>query len=156
MEVSEIFARLKAHMLEGMVFHDEMARYYGFLNCGRWKSEHEWRYAEETEGYRDLCEYYMTTYNMLIPVEPMNRPDVIPDSWYRYMRQDVDVNTRKNGMEIGIRKWVEWERETKNLYQEMWKELVDIGEIAAAQFISRYIRAVDKELKNAESHALDQ
>ena len=156
MEVSEIFARLKAHMLEGMVFHDEMARYYGFLNCGRWKSEHEWRYVEETEGYRDLCEYYMTTYNMLIPVEPMNRPDVIPDSWYRYMRQDVDVNTRKNGMEIGIRKWVEWERETKNLYQEMWKQLVDIGEIAAAQFISRYIRAVDKELKNAESHALEQ
>ena len=156
MEVSEIFARLKAHMLEGMVFHDEMARYYGFLNCGRWKSEHEWRYAEETEGYRDLCEYYMTTYNMLIPVEPMNRPDVIPDSWYRYMRQDVDANTRKNGMEIGIRKWVEWERETKNLYQEMWKQLVDIGEIAAAQFISRYIRAVDKELKNAESHALEQ
>lgn len=156
MEVSEIFARLKAHMLEGMVFHDEMVRYYGFLNCGRWKSEHEWRYAEETEGYRDLCEYYMTTYNMLIPVEPMNRPDVIPDSWYRYMRQDVDANTRKNGMEIGIRKWVEWERETKNLYQEMWKQLVDIGEIAAAQFISRYIRAVDKELKNAESHALEQ
>ena len=93
---------------------------------------------------------------MLIPVEPMDRPDVIPDSWYRYMRMDVDSGTRKNGIETGIRKWVDWEREIKDLYQAMWKELVDIGEIAAAQFISRYIRAVDKELKNAEKHILEQ
>ena len=111
MEVSEIFAKLKAHILEGMVFHDEMVRYYGFLNCDKWKNEHEWHYAEETEGYRELCDYYMNHYNMLIPVEPMNRPDVIPESWYRYMRQDVDAGTKKNGIEVGIRKWVEWERE---------------------------------------------
>ena len=102
MEVSEIFARLKAHMLEGMVFHDEMVRYYGFLNCDKWKNEHEWHYAEETEGYRQLCDYYMNHYNMLIPVEPMNRPDVIPESWYRYMRQDVDAGTKKNGMVADI------------------------------------------------------
>ena len=150
MDVSEIFARLKAHILEGMVFHDDMVRYYGFLNCDKWKNEHEWHYAEETEGYRQLCDYYMTHYNMLIPVEPMNRPDVIPDSWYRYMRQDVDAGTKRNGKEVGIRKWVEWERETKKFYQDMWKELIDIGEVAAAQFISRYISAVDEELKCAE------
>ena len=156
MEVSEIFARLKAHILEGIVFHDEMVRYYSFLNCEYWKNEHEWHYAEETDGYRQLCDYYMTTYNKLIPVEPMNRPDVIPESWFRYSRHDVDKGTKDNGKEIGLRKWVEWERETKQLYQDMWKELVAIGEIAAAQFISRYIRAVDEELKCAEKHYLEQ
>ena len=156
MQVSEIFARLKAHMLEGMVFHGEMVRYYGFLNLDYWKNEHEWHYAEETDGYRQLCDYYMTHYNMLIPVEPMNRPDIIPESWYRYTRHDVDSGTKNNGKEIGIKKWVEWERETKELYQEMWQELVAIGEIAAAQFISRFIRAVDEELKCAEKHILEQ
>jgi len=156
MEVSEIFARLKAHILEGMVFHDEMVRYYGFLGLGDWKNEHEWHYAEETDGYRQLCDYYLEHYNALIPVEPMNRPDVIPESWYRYTREDVDDGTRKNGKEIGVKKWVEWERETKQLFQEMWKELTDIGEIAAALFISRYIRAVDEELKCAEKHILEQ
>lgn len=156
MEVSEIFARLKKHILEGMVFHDEMVRYYGFLKCDDWKNEHEWHYAEETDGYRQLCDYYMTHYNAMIPVLPMERPDVIPESWYRYSRHDVDENTKKNAKEVGMNKWVAWERETKDLYQEMWKELIDIGEVAAAQFISRYIRAVDEELKNAENHVLEQ
>ena len=155
MEVSEIFARLKAHILEGIVFHDEMVRYYGFLNLDDWKNEHEWHYTEETDGYRQLCDYYMNHYNALIPVLPMDRPDVIPESWYRHTRQDVDETTKKNAKQAGINKWVDWERETKDLYQDMWKELVAIGEIAAAQFISRYIRAVDNELKNAEKHNLD-
>lgn len=139
-----------------MVFHDEMVRYYGFLNCDYWKNEHEWHYAEETDGYHQLCDYYMTHYNAMIPVLPMDRPDVIPESWYRYSRHDVDETTKKNAKEVGLNKWVAWERETKNLYQEMWKELVGIGEIAAAQFISRYIRAVDDELMNAEKHVLEQ
>ena len=150
MEVSEIFARLRAHILEGIVFHDEMVRYYGFLNLDDWKCEHEKHYEDESKGYRELGDYYINHYNMLIPVEPMNRPDVIPESWYRYARHDVDSGTKRNAVEVGIRKWVEWERRTKEVYQEAWKQLVDIGEIASAQFISRYIRAVDEELKCAE------
>lgn len=150
MDVNEIFAKVKAHMLEGMVFHDEMVRYYGFLNCDDMRREHECRYEDETKGYRKLGDYYMNHYNMLIPIEPMERPDIIPESWYRYMRQDVDTGTRNNAKEIGARKWVEWERQTKKLYEDMWKELVDIKEIASAKFLSHYISAVDDELTCAE------
>ena len=150
MEVSEIFARLKAHMLEGLVFHDEMVRYYGFIHCDDLKKEHECHYEDETGGYRKLGEYYMRHYNMLIPTEPMERPDVIPESWYRYARQDVDTQTRNNAMRVGMKKWVEWERATKQLYQDMWVELTGLGEIASACMLEHYIRDVDGELKCAE------
>ena len=43
----------------------------------------------------------------------------------------------------------------KQLYQDMYKELVDIGEIAAAEKIACYICGVDCELKYAERKHLD-
>ena len=150
MDVNEVFARLKARMLGGMVFHDEMVHYYGFLNLDDWVEEHKCHYEEESEGYRELCDYYMNHYQMLIPNEPMERPDIIPESWYRYTRKDVDTATKRNAIIVGVRKWVEWEEHTKQIYEDMWKELVGIGEIAAAQFMSRYIRGVDDELKCAQ------
>ena len=155
MDVSEIFARLKQHALEGMVFHDCMVRYFDFLALDEHKGRHKCRYEEETEGYRKLCDYYMSHYNELIPEQPMNRPDVIPESWYRYSRMDVDSGTRNNAIRVASGKWVDWERETKTLYEEMCKELMDMGEIASAIFVSRMVKDVNHELAEAERHHID-
>ena len=64
MNANEVFARMKSHALEGMVFHDEMVRYYKFLNCDDMAHEHEERYEDETRGYRKLSDYYLNHYNM--------------------------------------------------------------------------------------------
>ena len=150
MTVDEIFAELKKHALEGMVFHDMMARYYDFLGLRHEKDRHERQYYGETEGYRDLCSYYMGHYNRFIPETKMDQPVVIPETWYRYKRQEVDVGTKTSAVKAGVRKWVEWEQATKQLYEDMTKELIDIGETAAARFLSSYVKAVDDELCEAE------
>lgn len=155
MVVEEIFTRLKNHMLEGMVFHDQMSRYYDFLNLKGYKRCHEYHYFDETLGYRKLCRYFMNHYHMFIPYDDMDNPQVIPDSWYRYTRQEVDMGTKKSAVKTGMEKWVKWERETKKLYQEMYRELMNIGEVAAAQFIGCYVEDVDYELKYAERKHLD-
>ena len=149
--MEEVFARLKARMLEGMVFHDEMARYYDFLNMCEFRDEHRKHYAEETEGYQKLCDYYMHHFNKLLPNLPMSRPEVIPDSWRMYTRQDVDEGTRTNAKRDGIRKWIEWETETKDLYEDMCGELLNNGEIAAAIFVGKFVKDVDCELAEATS-----
>ena len=146
MNTSEVFAKLKAHALEGMVFHDEMARYFSFLSLEGYKEEQIDHYLDETHGYRCLCNYYLDHYDALIPQTPMNRPDVIPESWYRYKRQDVDAGTKKNAVKTALHKWEEWETETKDLYEEMCVELLNIGEIAAEQFLKSYVKDVDCEL----------
>lgn len=155
MVVEEIFAKLKNHMIEGMVFHDQMAQYYDFLSLKGYKRCHEYHYFTETLGYRKLCRYFMNHYHMFIPWEEMDNPRAIPDSWYRYTRQEVDTGTKKSAVKSGIEKWVKWEKDTKNLYQEMYQELVGIGEIAAAQKIMCYICDVDCELKHVERKHLD-
>lgn len=155
MVVGEIFAKLKNHMLEGMVFHDQMARYYDFLNLKGYKRCHEYHYFEETVGYRKLCRYFMNHYQMFIPFSNMDNPKVIPESWYRYTRQEVDTGTKKSAIKTGIEKWVKWEKETKQLYQDMHKELMNIGEIAAAKKVGCYVCDVDYELKYAERRHID-
>lgn len=150
MLVEEIFAKIKNHMLEGMVFHDQMARYYDFLNLGGYKRCHEYHYFEETLGYRKLCRYFMNHYHMFIPYDDMDNPQVIPDSWYKYTRQEVDSGTKRSSVKTGIEKWVDWEKKTKKLYQDMYKELMEMGEVAAAEKIMCYVKDVDCELKCAE------
>ena len=150
MTVKDVFAKLKAHMLEGIVFHDEMARYYGFLNLKGYEKCHEYHYAEESKAYRDLCRYYLSRFHEFIPVEPMNRPNVIPESWYKATMKDVDKGTKQSGVKSGIEKWVEWEKKTKSLYQDMYLSLIEIGEPAAAMKVACYVKDVDMELKYAE------
>lgn len=150
MTVEEIFSRMKAHALEGMVFHDEMVRYFDFLNLCGYRDCHKWHYDDETEGYRKLCEYYMNHFNRLLPTQPMERPDVIPPSWLGYTRQDVDTGTKASAVKTAIKRWVQWERETKDLYESMYAELLNENEIAAAKFVCGYVQNVDNELKEAE------
>ena len=150
METSEVFAILKAHMLEGMVFHDEMQRYFKFLGFDGYSKAHRHHYHEETEGYHRLCEYYLDHYNMMIPVREMKRPDVIPGSWYKFDKKEVDVSTKRTGVKEGIQKWVKWEEETKALYEEMAKELIMMEEIASAEMIKCFVMDVDEELSEAD------
>lgn len=139
-------------MLEGMVFHDEMARYYDFLCMCDMRDKHRLHYAEETEGYIELCEYYMHHFNKMIPHTPMSRPDVIPESWYMYTRQDVDSTTRANAKRSGAKKWIAWESETKDLYEDCCRELLNSNDIAPAYWLMKYVKDVDDEL--ADAHKL--
>lgn len=155
MTAEEVFARMKAHALEGMVFHDEMVRYFDFLNLCGYRDCHRHHYDAETEGYRELCGYYMNHFNKLLPPTPMERPNVIPDSWLGYTRQDVDTGTKTSAVKTAIKRWVDWERETKDLYESMYAELLNENEIAASNFVSRYVNDVDRELKEAEKTHID-
>ncbi len=149
--MENIFARLRERLLEGMVFHDEMAKYFDFLNLRGFMKCHEYHYAEETKGYRELSRYYMGHHHKLIPVLPMQKPDVIPSNWYNATQDQVDISTRQSGIKSAFEKWVKWERETKAIYQDAYLSLIEIGEPAAAEFVLQMVRDVEEELKHAES-----
>ena len=155
MTVDEIYSRLSAHMIKGLMTHEQLANYYDFLGLKGYKRCHEYHYLDETCGYRKLCRYFINHHNRLVPYSDVDNPDVIPQSWYRYSRQDVDPNTKSNGVRNGVNIWVDWEKETKHLYEEMYTELINIGEVASAMEIKKFICDVDKELKKAERKQLE-
>lgn len=150
MTVEEIFAKLAQHMEEGIDFHKSLSQAYDFLGLCGFAKCHSYHWISETKEYECLLRYYSTYYHKLLNIIPITNSDIIPAAWYKYNTAEVDSNTKRQATQSMMRKWVEWERETKKLYQEMYKELYDIGEIAAAEKIKYYICAVDEELKHAE------
>ena len=155
MTVEEIFRDLSTHGIKGVMLHEQMADYYDFLNLHGYKRCHEYHMFCEMKALRKLHRYFINHFNRLIEEDAFENPDAIPSSWYRYKRQDVDANTKRSAVKSGIEKWVSWEEETKDLYQKMYKELMDIGEVAAAKKVACMVHDVDCELKWAQRKHID-
>lgn len=141
-------------MVLGIMTHEQLMNYYNFLGLSGYKKCHEYHYLHETLSHIKLCNYFVTHHNMLIPEENIDNPNAIPSSWYKYSRQDVDSNTKKNAVKNGLTMWIDWERETKELYEHMYQELMDLGEVSSAMFLKCMICDVDKELAKAEKYQL--
>lgn len=155
MSIEQIFKELSAHMLEGIMFHLEMTDYYSFLALRRYSQDHENHAKSEMTAYREICDYYMNHCNQFIEEPQLTRPEVVPQLWRTYKRQDVDVSARKQAVKNGVEKWISWETETKELYQRLYEELENIGELAAACRVLILVQDVDYELAAAQQKKLE-
>lgn len=155
MTIEEIFKEMSSHMIQGVMFHTQMADYYDFLNLLWYRRCHEHHALREMKAYRKLHGYYANHANRLINDGNADNPNVIPASWYNHVRQDVDAKTKQNAIRTGMEKWVAWETGTKSLYNRMYHEAVRIGESAAAQKIGCFVKDVDNELKEAQGEQLN-
>lgn len=150
MTSEEIFATIAKQQVMGLMVHSDLADYYQFLNLNGYKRLHEYHYLCEVLGNRRLTRYYIDHYNKLIPKFEVSQPKIIPDTWYGNQRRTVDASTKRNAVKSGMEAWAKWERDTKDLYQTLYKELIDAEEIAAARFIECFIDDVDEEVKCTE------
>ena len=155
MTIDEVFTELSGHMIKGLMIHDQMSDYYDFLSLRGYKRCHEYHYKKEMSDYRRLHRYVINHYGKLIEEKRIDNPESIPSSWYRYNRSEVDASTKRTAVKNGIEKWVSWEKETKDLYQRMYRELMSMKEEATALFLQEYIKDVDCELKWAERKAIE-
>lgn len=142
-------------MTEGVMLHHQMADYYGFLHLSGYERCHEYHGFCEIKKLSKLHHYYIKHYNRLIEEEPLANPDAIPASWYRYTRQNVDTNTKRNAVKNGIEKWISHEEETKDLYRKMFLTLNDLGEIETAKKVLNLVCDVEKEIEWATGKQID-
>lgn len=154
MTVEEIFSTVINHMAEGVVYHKEFVKAYDFLGLWGFSECHTYHQFEEAYNYRRFYHYYATHYFKLIPPIDIKKPEIIPASWYKYSSSAVDNGTKKTAIKELMNKWVEWERSTKQLYQEMYNELIALKEIDAARKLHTYIHDVSTELHDVEKQIL--
>ena len=150
MTTAEIFSDLAAHSIKGLMAHSQLADYYRFLGLPEYADCHEKHYKKESCNWRKMAKYYITHYNHFIPEKPVDDPKVIPEEWFRASRQDVDTNTIRKAVQKGLELWVDWEKQTKTLYETHYKNLIENGDVAAAMFLKKYICDVDDELAEAQ------
>ena len=138
------------------MMHEEMANYFDFLGLDGYRKCHEDHYYDEIKNHRKLNIYYINHYNKLIYLDKIPIPTIIPESWYSYTRQDVDIATKKDAIQKSLVKWIEWEKETKKIYEEVYCELMNVGEIGAAIFLQQFINDVDEEIIDAQKYHLNK
>lgn len=155
MTIEEVFSQVSKHMIEGIMTHAQLADYYNFLGLKGYSKCHEYHFLSENFNFRKLSWYYLKHFNKLIPELPNDNPNIIPSTWFKYLRQDVDANTRKTALQGGVEKWVTWEYNTKAFYQNMYNELINMREVAAAEELKKYIIDVDDELAHAQQRHLE-
>lgn len=156
MTTEEIFKEILGHMLKGMMVHEQFANYYDFLGLDGYRQCHEYHFIDESCNYRNMYHYYIETYDKLLPQLDFSNPLIIPQSWIKYTRQDVDINTKQSAIEKGLMEWIKWESDTLELYQKHYQELMKLGEVAAAAHLLDIIKDVQEELQTAKQYHLNK
>lgn len=154
MTVEEIFTKVISHMSEGIAYHSEMAKAYNFLGLWGFAECQVYHQFKEMKEWNELYHYYATHYFKLISIEDFQLPEIIPPTWYKYSTQSVDAGTKRNAVKDLIRRWIDWERSTKQLYQQMYQELVNINELDAARKLNDCIHDVSTELHDVEKYSI--
>lgn len=152
MKVDEIFAHVSQHMIEGLMTHSQMADYFGFLGLEGYQQCHLYHFYEENNNYKQISKYYLKHYSKIILEMPFKNPNIVPEDWWQYTREQVTPPIRRNAIQAGFEKWVEWEKSTKKIYEQYYNDLINIGEVAAAAELQKYIIDVDYELAEATQY----
>lgn len=149
MTTEEIFMRIDGRMTEALMLHQKMYIYFLFLGEKGMAERHLDRYIEESENLAELNRFYIESYDKMIPRNEIGAPAVIPESWYRYKRDDVEPETRQLSLINGVTKWKEWEEETKAMYSTMYGRLMENGDVEAADYVVALARDSAKEMREA-------
>lgn len=155
MTVSDIFKDLSGHMLKGVMFHGQMADYYGFLNLYGYKSCHEYHAMKEYKAYRDMHTFYMGKYGQLLEEEKIENPSVIPQTWLGYNKKEVDRSTKRQSVKNAAERWVHWESEAKAMLCTMVQDLREIGDEIASGYVLQLAKDTADELEWAQKKHID-
>lgn len=80
----------------------------------------------------------------------MNYTNVIPQNWYSHTRYEVDANTKRTAVHDGFKKWIDYEKDTKQFLLDMAQRLEQANEREAARKLDYLIDHVEKEIEHAE------
>lgn len=156
MTCEEIFSKITNHMVKGLMVHEQLSNYYEFLGLPCYSKCHDEHFMKENKMYRKMYHYYIKTYNKLLPEVRFESPDIIPISWLKYSRQDVDIATKQSAVQRGLETWYNWEHDTLSLYEDLYNELLKLNEIASAQKVAHLICKVQKEIHEVTQYHLNK
>ena len=145
-----VFAKVNNRLLSGMMFHDEMYRFYLFLRLYSFAKDHRKHYKEESASYQKLNKYFITHRNKFIKDRKINVEQYIPMEWFSKERQDLSPEDIRNAVIFGMKVWISWEKETKEMYTDAYNDLLKLGYAAEAEYILGLVKDVDKELCDAQ------
>lgn len=150
MTLHEIFTTLFNRMVGAMMIHTQLTQLFTFVDLLPDARRQEQQLQEETHGLTELNKYYSQHHHVFLNADNPPQVDILNLGVFKKSSKELTPEDRMNLIQYGTKEWVEWERQSKMIYEDAYRNLIDLSEIASAEFIMRYVRDVDQELKDAE------
>lgn len=150
MTLHEIYTKLANRMVGAMMIHSQLVEIFAFVDLLPDMRKQESQLQEETHGFSELCKYFIQHHHNILVADNPPQIDLLNLSIFKKPNEELTSEDKSKIIQYGMKEWINWERDSKILYEDSYRNLVDISEVASADFVSRYVRDVDLELKEAE------
>lgn len=130
--------------------HTQLTELFNFIDLETDAKRQKNQLHEETDGLLKLEKYAAQHHHMLITSDDPPQVDILNLSMLKQPNDKLSPDDKVYLIQYAMKEWIEWEKESKIIYEDAYRSLVEISEIAAADFVLRYVRNVDKELRDAE------
>lgn len=150
MTVKDIFAKLSNRMVGAMMVHTQLTELFTFIDLLDDAKRQKQQLHEETDGLLKLERYCSQHHYILITADNPPQIDILNLGMLKELNSNLAPDDKIYLIQYGLKEWIKWERESKIVYEDAYQNLIEISEIAAADFVLRYVKDVDRELKEAE------
>lgn len=150
MTVKEIYTALANRMVGAMMIHSQLVQIFAFVDLLPDMRKQESQLQEETHGYSELNKYFTQHHHNILIADNPPQIDILNNSLFNKSSENLTTEDKMYIIKYGMNEWINWEKESKILYEDSYRNLVDILEVASAEFVMRFVRDVDFELKEAE------
>lgn len=162
MSIEEIFIELVSHMKKGLSLHEQLIHLYGFLNLKGYAKQQEHQYFEQSQSYIQIKNFYLQQYGKMLQEKIIQPFVLIPESWYKYDKFEVDSGTKRKTIRQLFHEWLKWEEDTKVFLNNCYKQLYELKEFYSCDKILKLlsnlhqqISTLKDELNNLESTGYD-
>lgn len=130
--------------------HTQLTELFNFIDLETDAKRQKNQLHEETDGLLKLEKYAAQHHHILITSDDPPQVDILNLNMLKQSNDKLTPDDKVYLIQYAMKEWIEWEKESKIIYEDAYRGLVEISEIAAADFVLRYVRNVDKELRDAE------
>lgn len=146
----EIFKKLSNRMVGAMMVHTQLTELFNFIDLEFDAKRQKKQLHDESDGLLKLEKYAAQHHHILITSDNPPQVDILNLGMLKQSSDQLSPENRAYLIRYAMKEWIEWEKESKIMYEDAYHNLIDMSEIAAADFVLQYVRDVDKELKDAE------
>lgn len=144
MNVMDIISAAVRHMVEGLMFHDQMMQFFLYLGMPGLARLQEKRYLDESRAMAELQQYAIRAYGMIASDSGTSARDYIPSTWRDSPRNLVDLRGTEDAR-VALETWEGWEADTRKLYGQLYFQAGEIRDAAASERLAELVRDADKE-----------
>lgn len=142
----EHFTKILNLKLEGVMFHDEMADVFAFLNLKGFMKLHKKQMFDELEETCKIKKYYLGHYHKMLKANPNSNINVYPVSWVGHSNMEIDAATIKNYTKNMLEQYLKWEESVKKELSGIADEFYSKHQMEDFNMVYELIKDVNQEI----------